>query len=201
MVGPPLSISAPLVSTENRCRRSSPIAPARKARGAGSYPPAGSYHPPLRGDRLAIAEVARRLGQARGAPPAVPLRRAGVHVILDAAETLFSARTRRCIKRSSVLSIVDLRAAVKRYMAKHKDAPKPVTSTMTSNQVLDGLNPLNAPRHSLGRMSKRSRSHGSPSTEWHRRCLPIKEKPIFCSIRKEARLCGTVQALIASSLS
>ena len=44
---------------------------------------------------------------------------------LNAVETFFSALTRRRLKRGSFPSIVDLQAAINRYIAEHNDAPRP----------------------------------------------------------------------------
>jgi hypothetical protein len=46
---------------------------------------------------------------------------------LNAVETFFSALTRRRIRRGSSRSIVDLRAAINRYVADHYDDAKPFT--------------------------------------------------------------------------
>jgi transposase len=66
---------------------------------------------------------------------------------LNAVETFFSALTRRRLKRGSFRSIVDLQAAIHRYIAEHNDDPKPFTWTRTPQQILAKLNPLNAPVH------------------------------------------------------
>ena len=64
---------------------------------------------------------------------------------LNAVETFFSALTRRRIRRGSFRSIVDLQAAINRYIDEHNDEPKPFT--WTPAQILAKLNPLNAPVH------------------------------------------------------
>ena len=46
---------------------------------------------------------------------------------LNAVETFFSALTRRRIRRGSLRSIVDLQAAINRYIAEHNADPKPLT--------------------------------------------------------------------------
>jgi transposase len=66
---------------------------------------------------------------------------------LNAVETFFSALTRRRLKRGSFHSIVDLQAAINRYIDEHNDEPKPFTWTKTPVQILAKLNPLNAPVH------------------------------------------------------
>ena len=50
---------------------------------------------------------------------------------LNAVETFFSALTRRRLKRGTFHSIVDLQAAINRYIAEHNDDPKPFTWTNT----------------------------------------------------------------------
>jgi len=45
------------------------------------------------------------------------------------------------------LPIVELQAAIHRYLAEHNDAPQPFTWTKTADQILDKLPPLNAPVH------------------------------------------------------
>jgi transposase len=66
---------------------------------------------------------------------------------LNAVETFFSALTRRRLKRASFHSIVDLQAAINRYIAEHNADPRPFIWTKTSGQILAKLNPLNAPVH------------------------------------------------------
>jgi transposase len=66
---------------------------------------------------------------------------------LKAVETFFSALTRRRLKRGSFHTIVDLQAAINRYIDEHNDDPKPFTWTKTSSQILAKLNPLNASVH------------------------------------------------------
>ena len=66
---------------------------------------------------------------------------------LNAVETFFSALTRRRLKRGSFRSVVDLQAAINRYIAEHNDDPKPFTWTTTAVHILAKLNPLNAPVH------------------------------------------------------
>ena len=66
---------------------------------------------------------------------------------LNAVETFFSALTRRRLKRGTFHSVIDLQAAIHRYIAEHNDNPKPFTWTRTSAQILAKLNPLNASVH------------------------------------------------------
>ena len=44
-------------------------------------------------------------------------------------------------------SIVDLQAAINRYLAEHNDDPKPFTWTKTADQISTKLNHLNASVH------------------------------------------------------
>jgi transposase len=66
---------------------------------------------------------------------------------LNAVETFFSALTRRRLKRGSFHSIVDLQAAINRYVDQHNDDPKPFTWTKSSDQILAKVNRLNASLH------------------------------------------------------
>jgi transposase len=66
---------------------------------------------------------------------------------LNAVETFFSALTRRRIRRGSFHSIVDLQAAINRYIQEHNDDPKPFTWTKPADQTLAKLNRLNASVH------------------------------------------------------
>ena len=55
---------------------------------------------------------------------------------LDAVETFFSALTRRRIRRGSFGSIVDLQAAINRYIAEHNADPKPFIWTRPADPIL-----------------------------------------------------------------
>src|SRR6202011_5442573 len=55
---------------------------------------------------------------------------------LNAVETFFSALTRRRLKRGVFRSIVDLQAAINRYIADHNDDPKPFVWTKTAGAIL-----------------------------------------------------------------
>ena len=66
---------------------------------------------------------------------------------LNAVETFFSTLTRRRLKRGAFRSVVDLQAAIHRYIAEHNKDPKPFIWTKTANQILAQLTPLNAPVH------------------------------------------------------
>jgi transposase len=66
---------------------------------------------------------------------------------LNAVETFFSTLTRRRLKRGVFRSIVDLQAAINRYLAEHNQAPRPFTWTKSTDQILDKLNHQNASVH------------------------------------------------------
>jgi transposase len=66
---------------------------------------------------------------------------------LNAVETFFSALTRRRLKRGSFRSIVDLQAAINRYVDQHNDHPKPFFWTKPADQILAKVNRLNASVH------------------------------------------------------
>jgi transposase len=66
---------------------------------------------------------------------------------LNAVETFFSALTRRRLKRGSFHSIVDLQAAINRYIAEHNQNPKPFTWTKPADPILAKVNRLNASVH------------------------------------------------------
>jgi transposase len=63
---------------------------------------------------------------------------------LNAVETFFSALTRRRLRRGSFHSIVDLQAAINRYIAEHNADPKPFKWTKPADQILAKVNRLNA---------------------------------------------------------
>jgi transposase len=66
---------------------------------------------------------------------------------LNAVETFFSALTRRRLRRGAFSSIVDLQAAINRYLAEHNADPKPFTWTATPVKIIAKLNPPNASVH------------------------------------------------------
>jgi len=66
---------------------------------------------------------------------------------LNAVETFFSALTRRRIRRGSFHAIVDLQAAINRYIAEHNADPKPFNWTKPADQILAKVNRLNASVH------------------------------------------------------
>ena len=51
---------------------------------------------------------------------------------LNAVEGFFSALTRRRLRRGVFRSVVDLQAAINRYIAEHNDDPKPFVWTKTA---------------------------------------------------------------------
>jgi transposase len=66
---------------------------------------------------------------------------------LNAVETFFSALTRRRIRRGAFSSIVDLQAAINRYLAEHNADPKPFTWTATPASIIAKLDQVNASVH------------------------------------------------------
>ena len=54
-------------------------------------------------------------------------------------ETFFSALTRKRIRRGSFHSLVDLQAAIKRYLAEHNADPKPFVWTAPPAAILAKL--------------------------------------------------------------
>ena len=66
---------------------------------------------------------------------------------LNAVETFFSALTRRRLRRGVFGSIVELQAAINRYIAEHNDDPVPFTWTKSADQIVGKLNRLNASVH------------------------------------------------------
>ena len=63
---------------------------------------------------------------------------------LNAVETFFSAMTRRRLRRGVFRSLVDLQAAINRYLAEHNADPKPFVWTATPESIIAKLKPLNA---------------------------------------------------------
>jgi transposase len=64
---------------------------------------------------------------------------------LNAVETFFSALTRQRIRRGSFHSIVDLQAAINRYLAEHNAEPKPFVWTASAASILGKLDRLPEP--------------------------------------------------------
>ena len=61
---------------------------------------------------------------------------------LNAVETFFSALTRRRLKRGVFRSIVDLQAAINRYIAEHNDDPKPFVLTKAAEATSRQQRPI-----------------------------------------------------------
>jgi transposase len=66
---------------------------------------------------------------------------------LNAVETFFSAMTRRRLRRGVFHSLVDLQAAIKRYLTEHNADPKPFAWTAAPASIVAKLNHLNASVH------------------------------------------------------
>jgi transposase len=66
---------------------------------------------------------------------------------LNAVETFFSALTRRRIRRGTFSSIVDLQAAINRYLDEHNGDPKPFVWTATPASIMAKLDQVNASVH------------------------------------------------------
>jgi transposase len=66
---------------------------------------------------------------------------------LNAVETFFSTLTRRRLKRGVFRSIVELQAAINRYLAEHNRDPQPFVWTQRADQVLAKVDRLNASVH------------------------------------------------------
>jgi transposase len=66
---------------------------------------------------------------------------------LNAVETFFSAITRRRLRRGVFRSLVDLQAAINRYLAEHNADPKPFVWTATPESIMAKLQQANASVH------------------------------------------------------
>jgi transposase len=66
---------------------------------------------------------------------------------LNAVESFFSAMTRRRLRRGVFRSLVDLQAAIHRYLAEHNADPKPFVWTATPERIMAQLQPMNASVH------------------------------------------------------
>ena len=66
---------------------------------------------------------------------------------LNAVETFFSALTRRRLRRGVFRSVVDLQAAIHRYLTEHNARPKPFTWTATPARIIAELEHRNASMH------------------------------------------------------
>jgi hypothetical protein len=68
---------------------------------------------------------------------------------LNAVEGFFSALTRRRLKRGVIRSIVDIQAAINRYVAQHNPDPKPFSRTADPQRVLAAVSRGNQALESL----------------------------------------------------
>ena len=66
---------------------------------------------------------------------------------LNAVETFFSAMTRRRLRRGTFRSLVELQAAINRYLAEHNADPEPFVWTATPERIIAKLQPLYASVH------------------------------------------------------
>ena len=64
---------------------------------------------------------------------------------LNAVEGFFSKLTRQRLKRGVFRSIVDLQAAINRYLNEHNDDPKPFVWTKPADAILAKLSRLPVP--------------------------------------------------------
>ena len=59
---------------------------------------------------------------------------------LNAVETFFATLTKRRLKRGVFRSVVDLQAAINRYLAEANHDPKPFTWTANPNKIIAAVN-------------------------------------------------------------
>ena len=64
---------------------------------------------------------------------------------INAVENFFSALTRRRLKRGVFRSILDLQAAINRYISEHNNDPKPFVWTKPAESILAKINRLHVP--------------------------------------------------------
>lgn len=64
---------------------------------------------------------------------------------MNAVEGFFSVLTQRRLKRGSFSGIVDLQAAINRYITEHNDRPKPFVWTKPAAVIFDAINGNAAP--------------------------------------------------------
>ena len=64
---------------------------------------------------------------------------------MNAVEGFFSTLTRRRLRRGTFLGVVDLQAAIKRYIAEHNQSAKPFTWTKPAAAILDAVSRVPAP--------------------------------------------------------
>ena len=100
-----------------------------------------SWAPSSRAGRQARRARQRRNAQdARGHALAHPASPLGVPLHADlrllAVETLFSALTRRRLRRGVFRSVADLQAAINRYLKEHNNDPNPFVWTKSADNIL-----------------------------------------------------------------
>ena len=59
---------------------------------------------------------------------------------LNAVETFFATLTRRRLQRGAFHSLVDLQAAINRYLTEHNQRPKPFVWTADPNRIIEKVN-------------------------------------------------------------
>ena len=64
---------------------------------------------------------------------------------INAVEGFFSALTRRRLKRGVFCSIIDLQAAINRYIQEHNDDPKPFRWTKSADTILAKIERIPVP--------------------------------------------------------
>ena len=60
----------------------------------------------------------------------------------NAVESFFATLTRRRLQRGVFRSLVDLQAAINRYLAQHNASPKPFVWTQSADVILTKINHL-----------------------------------------------------------
>jgi hypothetical protein len=84
---------------------------------------------------------------ARPAPAlSLPLH-AHLGLLAQRGRDLLSALTRKRLKRGAFRSLVDLQAAINRYLAEHNAGPRPFTWAATPTIIAAKLNHVNASVH------------------------------------------------------
>ena len=83
---------------------------------------------------------------------------------LNAVESFFSAMTRRRLRRGVFRSLVDLQAAIHRYLAEHNADPKPFVWTATPEKIMAKLEQVNASVHWSSRSISRVCASGRRSS-------------------------------------
>lgn len=86
-------------------------------------------------DRRRLEAIARNRNTAQSMWPGLKSRS-----WLNAVEAFFAALTKWRLKRGVFRSIVDLQAAISRYIAEHNIEPKPFVWTADPDRILDAIN-------------------------------------------------------------